>query len=156
MPSLSFCLLVVESVAALALRAVDFGPKPVLRDWSRLADGRFTGSLGDHTVWMHPASVQYSPEEQRIAHIVSRGGKVYELGEQAEAAYLLLPLGLSLPDSSSARWQAASLAVPKWPSLAEAVVDDDFVPKITVACGFGVLLMLIHLAIVSSPDPCYV
>jgi hypothetical protein len=134
--------------------------QPIITGWSRLADGRFTGVLGDHTVWLHATSVGYLPGlEQRIAFIESRGGRIYQLGRRDLAAMLSVP-ELSVPEQARARfhmlarltWPSPRSLFPRptWSTLSGAL-SADLLPKLSVTSGGAVLLLLAYLAI-STPD----
>ena len=118
--------------------------QPVITRWSRLPDGRFTGVLSDHTVWLHATSIGYLPGLSRMAFIESRSGRVYQLGVTREAAMLSVP-------RLSPRSPFARLA---WPVLDEAL-NEDLLPTLFVAWGGAVLLLLTGVLSTHTPGQAY-
>ena len=144
--------------------------QPVLAGWSQLPDGRFTGTLlgddhevdlpsgshtGGHTVWLHATSVGYLPGlEQRMAFIQARSGRIYQLGSRDAAT-------LSVSEQARARFHMLARLTwpsprglfprPTWSTLRGALSIEDLVPKLSLASGGFVLLLLAYLA-VSTPD----
>ena len=144
--------------------------QPVLAGWSQLPDGRFTGTLlgdehevdlppgshtGGHTVWLHATSVGYLPGlEQRMAFIQARSGRIYQLGSRDAAT-------LSVSEQARARFHMLARLTwpsprglfprPTWSTLRGALSIEDLVPKLSLASGGLVLLLLAYLA-TSTPD----
>ena len=107
----------------------------LLDSWSRLPDGRFTGTLGDRTVWLTVGARSRVLDLDLAGpkHIETMAGAVYELGEpHTPSRPTLLPLA----------W-----AAPAW------LRDEDLPHKIASAAGAAVLLMLAALAMDTREMP---
>ena len=97
----TFWTALVASSAVLGRRTVDecmehaveqnitvLGPEPMLLDdWSRMPDGRYTGTLGGRSVWLSvemEARLEADPRPT-ASYVQTLAGRVYELGRSAAA-----------------------------------------------------------------------
>ena len=82
-----------------------------------------------------------------MAFIKSPGGKLYQLGEQAEADAHLLRSLRSWAAVGQAKNALLAFALLSWSALTRAAMDEDLLPKLGVARGASTVLMLTYLAI---------
>lgn len=149
---------VVRRCSSLSMcDAVDEASIPVLSGWSQLQDGRFTGVMSTvspeegRQMWLRASSISWTPgPEPRMAFIKSPGGKLYQLGEQAEADAHLLRSLRSWAAVGQAKNALLAFALLSWSALTRAAMDEDLLPKLGVACGASTVLMLTYLAITNS------
>ena len=81
-----------------------------------------------------------------MAFIKSPGGKLYQLGEQAEADAHLLRSLCSWAAVGQAKNALLAFALLSWSALTRAAMDEDLLPKLGVACGASTrVLMLTYL-----------